>query len=65
MNEPVVIVPSPDGPYLVRGPFELRTHLGRRVELTRTPSALGRCGRSQTQPFQSSLLQDHELSHSF
>jgi len=46
-----VIVPSPDGPYLVRGPVELRDHQGRRVELTRSPIALCRCGRSQTRPF--------------
>jgi CDGSH-type Zn-finger protein len=51
VEEPVVIVPSPDGPYLVRGPVELRDQLGRRVHLTRTPIALCRCGRSQTRPF--------------
>jgi CDGSH-type Zn-finger protein len=50
-SDPVEILPARDGPYLVRGPVQIRDHEGRRVELVRSPIALCRCGRSQTRPF--------------
>ncbi len=47
----VVIVPYRDGPYLVRGPVLLRDQDGNAIELSRTPVALCRCGKSQMRPF--------------
>jgi CDGSH-type Zn-finger protein len=47
----VVIVPYKDGPYLVRGPVELRDQDGRRIELGRRTIALCRCGKSRMRPF--------------
>ena len=48
---PVEIVPSRDGPYLIRGPVEMRDQQGRTITLTRRTIALCRCGRSQIRPF--------------
>jgi CDGSH-type Zn-finger protein len=47
----VVIVPYQDGPYLVRGPVELRDQDGRRIVLGRQTIALCRCGKSRMRPF--------------
>jgi CDGSH-type Zn-finger protein len=47
----VVIVPYQDGPYLVRGPVELRDQDGRRIVLGRRTIALCRCGKSRMRPF--------------
>jgi CDGSH-type Zn-finger protein len=45
------ITPYPNGPYLVRGDFELTDREGRPIEVRRATIALCRCGRSQTRPF--------------
>jgi CDGSH-type Zn-finger protein len=41
----------PDGPYLVRGAFELVDADGTRTGIRRRTIALCRCGRSRTAPF--------------
>jgi CDGSH-type Zn-finger protein len=45
------IVPCKDGPYLVRGEFEVLDADGNALTLRRGTIALCRCGRSQTRPF--------------
>ena len=45
------ITPYPNGPYLVRGEFELTGPDGEPIETRRATIALCRCGRSQTKPF--------------
>ncbi len=45
------ITPYPDGPYLIRGDFEVTDHDGRVIETRRKTIALCRCGASQTKPF--------------
>jgi CDGSH-type Zn-finger protein len=47
----VVIVPYRDGPYLVRGTFELRDQSGASIHVRRKTIALCRCGKSRTRPF--------------
>lgn len=48
---PVVVVPYPDGPILVRGAVEIRDAAGRPVPRTRATVALCRCGASGIKPF--------------
>lgn len=48
---PCVVSVYQDGPYLVRGAFEMRDALGRRVGLRRRTIALCGCGRTRTAPF--------------
>jgi CDGSH-type Zn-finger protein len=45
------ITPYRNGPYLVRGDFELLDQDGNPIEVKRGTIALCRCGRSQTRPF--------------
>lgn len=45
------ITPYPDGPYLVRGAFELTAQDGTPIAASRQTVALCRCGRSQLKPF--------------
>ncbi|HKG36537.1 MAG TPA: CDGSH iron-sulfur domain-containing protein [Solirubrobacterales bacterium] len=45
------ITPYPNGPYLVRGDFELTDREGQPIEVRRGTIALCRCGRSRTRPF--------------
>ena len=45
------VTPYPDGPYLIRGDFEILDHQGRPIETRRETIALCRCGASQTKPF--------------
>jgi CDGSH-type Zn-finger protein len=45
------ITPYEDGPYLIRGPFELIDQEGNRIEVSRRTIALCRCGRSKIKPF--------------
>ncbi len=45
------ITPYRDGPYLVRGEFELTDQEGRVIERRRGTVALCRCGASRTKPF--------------
>jgi CDGSH-type Zn-finger protein len=45
------ISPYPNGPYLVRGEFEVTDPNGRVIETRRETIALCRCGASQTKPF--------------
>lgn len=47
----VVITPYQDGPYLVRGPFELRDTEGEPIPAPRRTIALCRCGKSRTRPY--------------
>jgi CDGSH-type Zn-finger protein len=51
MPEPVRITPYKDGPYLVRGDFQLTDQAGHEIPLNRRVIALCRCGRSQIRPF--------------
>lgn len=48
---PVRVTPYRDGPYLLRGPFELTDQDGREIASGRQTVALCRCGRSQIRPF--------------
>ena len=50
-HERVLIVPYQDGPYLVRGPVEIRDQNGTPVQLDRETIALCRCGKSRIRPF--------------
>jgi CDGSH-type Zn-finger protein len=45
------ITPCKDGPYLVRGDFEVLDADGNPLPLRRATIALCRCGRSRTRPF--------------
>ena len=45
------VIPYRNGPYLVRGEFELTDQDGRRIETRRGTIALCRCGASKTKPF--------------
>jgi CDGSH-type Zn-finger protein len=45
------ITPYRDGPYLIRGSFELVDQDGRMIETRRKTIALCRCGRSRIKPF--------------
>lgn len=51
LSDEVVIVPYPDGPYVVRGTFSLRDHEGATIETNRRVVALCRCGKSRLRPF--------------
>ena len=50
-GERVTVTPYEDGPLIVRGPVELLTQDGRRIDPGRKTIALCRCGRSATKPF--------------
>jgi hypothetical protein len=50
-DEQVTITPYRDGPLIVRGPFELRTMTGERIDPHRQTIALCRCGKSALKPF--------------
>jgi CDGSH-type Zn-finger protein len=50
-SAPARITPYRDGPYLLRGPFELTDQDGAPIRCTRQTVALCRCGRSQIRPF--------------
>lgn len=45
------VTPYRDGPYLLRGAFELTDQDGATIETRRATVALCRCGRSQLRPF--------------
>jgi CDGSH-type Zn-finger protein len=45
------ITPYPNGPYIVRGTFEVTASDGTVIETRRGTIALCRCGASQTKPF--------------
>ena len=47
----VRVTPYRNGPYLVRGPFELTDQDGNPIATSRRTVALCRCGRSQIRPF--------------
>jgi CDGSH-type Zn-finger protein len=47
----VKVVAYPDGPYLVRGDFEILDARGNPMEVRRKTVALCRCGLSQIKPF--------------
>ncbi|MFC5833275.1 CDGSH iron-sulfur domain-containing protein [Nonomuraea insulae] len=51
MSEVVTVTPCEDGPLLLRGPFELLTQDGERIEAGRATVALCRCGLSAAKPF--------------
>jgi len=50
-EQPVRVTPYENGPYLLRGPFELVDQDGRTIATGRRTVALCRCGRSRTRPF--------------
>lgn len=50
-DAPVRVTPYRDGPYLLRGPFELVDQDGNVIETGRRTIALCRCGRSRIRPF--------------
>jgi CDGSH-type Zn-finger protein len=60
MEEPVVIVPYRDGPYLVRGPVVLNDQSGTPIPASRQTVALCRCGKSRMRPFCDGT---HQLLH--
>jgi CDGSH-type Zn-finger protein len=45
------ITPCKDGPYLIRGDFQVLDQDGNEIPLSRKVIALCRCGRSRTRPF--------------
>jgi CDGSH-type Zn-finger protein len=49
-NETVTITAYKDGPYLVRGPFQLLDQDGNQLALARPTIALCRCGKSRIRP---------------
>ena len=51
MTEPATITPYRDGPYIVRGNFQVLDQQGNPIETHRKTIALCRCGRSQIRPF--------------
>ena len=51
LGERATVTPYENGPLIVRGPVELLTQDGRRIEPGRKTIALCRCGRSGTKPF--------------
>jgi CDGSH-type Zn-finger protein len=51
MSGRVRVTPYPDGPYLVRGDFELIDPDGNVIDPRRRTIALCRCGASRTKPF--------------
>jgi len=52
MSEPrVTVTPCPDGPLLVRGPFEIIGDDGEPIPRRRRTVALCRCGMSTIKPY--------------
>ena len=51
LGERATVTPYENGPLIVRGPVELLTQDGQRIEPGRKTIALCRCGRSGTKPF--------------
>ena len=49
-GRPCTIGVYPDGPYVVRGAFEIVDASGRRIDVRRQTVALCRCGRSRAAP---------------
>jgi len=45
------ITPYANGPYLIRGDFEITDDRGKVVDTRRKTVALCRCGKSRTKPF--------------
>ena len=50
-NDETTITVYPDGPYLVRGPIDLRDADGQTIRVDRPVIALCRCGKSLIRPF--------------
>ena len=50
-DEPATITPYRDGPYIVRGNFQVLDQDGNPIATTRKTIALCRCGKSQIRPF--------------
>lgn len=50
MSQQVEIVPYRDGPYLVRGPVNLKDQNGESIDVSRRTIALCRCGKSRIRP---------------
>jgi CDGSH-type Zn-finger protein len=50
-RERTTVTPYENGPLIVRGPVELLTQDGQRIEPGRKTIALCRCGQSATKPF--------------
>jgi CDGSH-type Zn-finger protein len=50
-DAPATITPYLNGPYLIRGEFEIVDQDGNRIRRSRETVALCRCGKSQSKPF--------------
>ena len=50
-DDRATITPYRDGPYLLRGDFQLTDQDGEPIETRRRTVALCRCGKSQIRPF--------------
>ena len=61
LETPATVVPWPNGPYFVRGSFEVEDRHGNRFE-TGPRATLCRCGHSQNQPFCDLSHRDHKFS---
>ena len=51
MDDDATITPYRDGPYILRGNFQLTDQEGNAIDAGRRTVALCRCGRSQIRPF--------------
>ena len=51
MDDEATITPYRDGPYLIRGNFQLTDQVGNPIEARRRTIALCRCGKSGIKPF--------------
>jgi CDGSH-type Zn-finger protein len=51
MDPETTITVYPNGPLLVRGPFEMKGEDGTTIEVNRPIVALCRCGKSRIRPF--------------
>ena len=51
MDHDATITPYPDGPYIVRGNFQLTDQAGNPIDPRRRTIALCRCGKSRIRPF--------------
>jgi CDGSH-type Zn-finger protein len=51
MHDDATITPYRDGPYIVRGNFQLTDQDGNPIDARRRTIALCRCGRSRLRPF--------------
>ncbi len=51
MDDEATITPYRDGPYIVRGNFQITDQQGNKIDARRRTIALCRCGKSRMRPF--------------